>query len=281
MKIAVIAPVLNEVDFIGYSIMAALPGIDSFHYGIDAKSSDGTFDLVKMLAETVGKGKVFWYRGPDFNMDPLNMKEYNHVFNVLIGAAIPTNPDAIMFLHPDQIITNPNVIKDIPSDAVAWFTHLRSFAGDMTTEITKGRASQWKNIHCPRFNLRYYGGYGSQNEDFYHRDITGSSYRHYGTEFSKYPYRVADSGIKINHYCELKDYKRRFEKMKLCLQTLYPTFSDERITELAAQHPRVTLEDSSRQFGTFEFAESKEPVPDVFSQYKEEFESFKKEPVNV
>ncbi len=280
MKIAAIAPVLNEVDFIGYSIMAALPGIHSIHYGIDAKSDDGTFQLVKMLADTAGKGKVFWYRGPDFNIDPMNQAQYNNAFNVLIGAALTTKPDGVMFLHPDMIIRNPEHMEKM-EDAIAWYTHVKSYAKDLKTVITKGRTDKWKNIHCPRFGLRYYGGYGSQNEDFYHKDITGNAYKHYGTEFSKYPYRVANSGLLINHYCELKDYKRRLEKMKLCLKTLYPTFSDDKINELAIVHPRVTLEESSAQFGQFAFEESKEPIPEVFTKYKEEFDSFKKEKVHA
>lgn len=277
MRIAAIAPVLNEVDFIGYSVMAALPGIDSFHYGIDVKSSDGTFELVRMLSETTGKGKVFWYKAPIFNIDPINMAQYNAAFNALIAAALSTKPDAVMFLHPDQIITNPEIIPAIADDAIAWFTHMRSFSGDMNTEITKGRATKWKNIHCPRFGLEYYGEYGSQNEDFYHKDITGKSYKHYGTEFSKYPFRVADSGIKIKHFCESKNYARRFEKMQLCLKTLFPDLMPDRIEQMAAHHPRVTLEQSSSQFGEFEFSESKEPIPAVFEKYGEEFRSFKKE----
>lgn len=276
MKIAAIAPVLNEVDFIGYSIMAALPGIHSMHYGIDAKSNDGTFELVKMIADTAGKGKIFWYKDQVFNIDPMNQAQYNGAFNTLIVAALTTKPDAIMFLHPDQIIRNPEQMLEM-EEAIAWYTHITSYARDMKTVITKGRADKWKNIHCPRFGLKYYGGYGSQNEDFYHKDITGSSYKHYGTEFSKYPYQVADSGLLINHYCEVKDYKRRLEKMKLCLKTLYPTFSEERIHELAVVHPRVTLEESSTQFGQFEFTKSKEEVPEVFAKYKETFDQFKKE----
>lgn len=279
MRVAAIAPVLNEVDFIGYSIMAALPGIDSFHYGIDAKSDDGTFELVKTISDTAGKGKVFWYRSPDFNIDPLNRVQYNGAFNVLIECAISTKPDAILFLHPDMIMLNPEKLLELDSDPIAWFTHIRSFAGDLKTEITKGRATKWKNMHCPRFGLHYFGEYGSQNEDFYHKDITGNSRKHYGAEFSKYPFRVADSGLLINHYCELKDYKRRLEKMKLCLKTLYPNFQEARIQELAEQHPRVTLEESSTQFGKFEFSELTEPIPEVFSKYKNEFDSFKKEVV--
>lgn len=277
MRIAAIAPVLNECPWIGYSIMAALPGIDSMHYGIDAKSNDGTFELVRMLSETAGKGKVFWYKGPDFNIDPMDMKQYNNAFNVLIGCALSTKPDAILFLHPDMIITNPEKMLELNGDAIAWFTHMTSYAKDLKMVISKGRADKWKNMHCPRFGLHYYGGYGSQNEDFYHRDITGKSWKHYGAEFSKYPYRVADSGIRINHYCENKDYKRRFEKMKLCLRTLYPHYTEAKIEEAAAQHPRVTLEQSSDQFGTFEFSESKEPIPEVFEKYRETFSAFTKE----
>lgn len=65
--------------------------------------------------------------------------------------------------------------------------------------------------------------------------------------------------------------------MKHCLRTLYPDFAEERLEELARQHPRVTLENSSKLFGEFEFKESKDPVPEVFAKYKEEFEAFRKE----
>lgn len=282
MKVAAIAPVLNEVDFIGYSIMAALPGIDSMHYGIDAKSNDGTFDLVKMLSTTTGKDKVFWYKGKDFDIDPMDMHEYNNAFNVLIECAMSKKPDAIIFLHPDMIIRNPEqMLKMSDEGALAWYTHLTSYAKDLKTVISKGRADKWKNMHAPRFGLKYFGAYGSQNEDFYHKDITGNAYKHYGVEFSKYPFRVLDSGIRIDHFCECKDYDRRLEKMKLCLKTLYPDFSSERIHELAVRHPRVTLEESFKQFGDFEFSESKEPISDVFEKYKDTFEQFKtKELIN-
>jgi hypothetical protein len=280
MRVAAIAPVLNEVEWIGYSIMAALPGVDSLHYGIDAKSSDGTFELVKMLSETTGKGKVFWYRDAVFNIDPMNQAQYNGAFNALIAAALSRKPDAVLFLHPDMIVRNPEAML-VMEEAIAWYTHITSYARDFKTVITKGRTDKWKNMHCPRFGLRYYGAYGSPNEDFYHRDITGRSYRHYGPEFSKYPYRVADSGLLIDHYCELKSYERRLEKMTLCLKTLYPTFSEERLGELARAHPRVTLEESSTQFGDFEFKETEAEIPDVFKKYKDEFSRFCKETVPV
>jgi hypothetical protein len=90
---------------------------------------------------------------------------------------------------------------------------------------------------------------------------------------------VTNSGIEVNHYCELKGYKRRLEKMKLCLKTQHPNFDKTLIDELAMNHPRVTLEDTSSQFGKFEFSESSDPIPDVFMKYKDEFESLKKEKV--
>ena len=157
---------------------------------------------------------------------------------------------------------------------------MTSYAGDMTTVISKGRSNRWKNIHAKKFGVHYFGAYGSQNEDFYHSDITGKSYKHYGTDFKKYPFLVEDSGIHINHYCELKSYKRRLEKMKLCLKTLAPNASEQGIRESAVNHPRVTLEASCDLFGQFVFEKSKTPVPEVFAKYGEEFNAFSKETVH-
>ena len=282
MKVATIAPVLNECPWIGYSIMSALPGVEAMHYGIDSKSDDGTFELLKMLSETVGKGKVFWYRNPDFDFDPMDTQAYNRAFNVLIGAVIETShPDAILFLHPDMVVMNPEQFLKLEDGPLAWYTHIRSFAGDFDMEIVKGRALRWKNMHAPRFGLKYSGGYGSVNEDFYHADITGNSLRHYGEEFSRYPFEVRDSGVRINHYCELKNYKRRLEKMKLCLRTQHPDFDADLIEEMACQHPRVTLAKSSERFGHFEFSKTDDAIPEVVVKYRKEFESFLKEPAIV
>ena len=275
MKISVVCPVKNEVDFIGYSIMAAAPIVHEFIYTVASKSDDGTIDLLKHLEGKLGPEKIRVCVSEKYDFDPLNLVDYNRAFND--GIAMMTG-EAAWFLHPDMIVTHwdPHLLKEGP---LAWFTHVTSFAKDFETVILKGRTNRWKNIHVNKFGLHYYGGYGSQNEDFYHSDITGRSYKHYGDEFSKYAFEVADSGIHLNHYCELKGYKRRLEKMKLCLKTQHPTFSDEVIEELAAQHPRVTLEPSSQRFGRFEFGKATEPTPDVFSAFREEFARFKKEPV--
>lgn len=274
MKISVICPVLNENPWIGYSIMAALPFVHEFVYALDAKSDDGTRELLYHIKDTYAYEKLRILNEPTFH--PSDMKSYNEAFNHCIRES---TGDACWFLHPDMIATEwPK--ENMDEGPMAWWVQMTSYAGDFQTVISKGRTDKWKNIHKKTMGLHYFGGYGSQNEDFYHSDITGKSYRHFGSEFSKYPYRVSNSGIKVNHYCELKDYRRRFEKMKTCLRTLHPNFTEERITDLATQHPRVTLEDSSNQFGAFEFSESKEPVPEVFSKHKEEFESFKKELVH-
>lgn len=273
MKISVVCPVLNEVDFIGYSVMAGLPYIHEFIYSLDEKSDDGTRELLWHVKEKYAHEKLVIINTPNFH--PHDMGAYNASFNSGIQRM---TGDAAMFLHPDMLITKGNVLD---SKSQAWWVHMTSYAGDFQTKITKGRSTKWKNIHLKNFGLHYYGGYGSENEDFYHRNITGNSYRHYNEEFNEYPFKVSDSGFEINHYCELKDYKRRFEKMKLCIKTLKPHWTDTRIEETAINHPRVTLEYSTDRFGKFEFKKTDEEVPSIIRKYKKEFLSFKREPAIV
>lgn len=269
MKISVVGPVLNEVSFIGYSIMAALPYVHEFVYALDEKSDDGTRELLHYVKDKYLHEKLVILDHPTFH--PSDTKAYDESFNRCIRTM---TGDTAWFLHADMIVTGGSV-GEIP-DALAWWCRMTSYAGDFKTVITKGRCDKWKNLHAKKFGLTYCGAYGSQNEDFYHKDITGNALKHYGVEFSKYPYRVADSGFTISHFCELKDYRRRLEKMKTCLKTLYPQFPDDRIHEMAINHPRVSLENSSKQFGDFEFTEFDNSVPEVFEKYKE-LESFKKE----
>jgi glycosyltransferase involved in cell wall biosynthesis len=205
------------------------------------------------------------------------MKAYNHAYNYAIDKA---RGDAVWFLHPDMIVTNPEAIPKVSEGHLAWWTQITSYARDMQTEILQGRASRWKNIHAKQFGLHYYGGYGSTNEDFYHGGITGKAYRHHGQDFTEYPFNVVNSGIMVDHYCELKSYERRFEKMKRCLKTQHPYLEDARIEELAKRHPRVSLETQGKTFGHFEFGPSSLPVPAVFEKYGAEFMAFKKEPVH-
>lgn len=273
MKISVVGPVLNENPWIGFSIMAALPYVHEFIYALDEESNDGTRELLQHIKTKYLREKLVVLDHPTFH--PSDMVAYNASFNRCIKEM---TGDAVWFLHADMIVTDGHK-EGLVSDAMAWWVQMTSYAGDFNTVITKGRTDKWKNIHRKTMGLHYFGGYGSQNEDFYHSDITGKSYKHYGSEFSKYPYRVANSGIKVDHFCELKDYSRRLDKMKLCLKTLHPTFSQERIAELAVNHPRVTLEDSSRQFGEFKFEKTDRKLPEVFQKYEAEFSKFRKEPI--
>lgn len=277
MKISVFSPVKNEVEFIGQSIMAVLPYVHEILYGI-APSDDGTEELLEHIQKKYAGDKLKLYWGhangePIWDFDPLNLETYNRSYNYLIEQV---TGDVVWFLHPDMIVTNPEQIAKVTEGPLAWWTNLDSYAGDLTTMITAGRASRWKNIHAKKFGLHYYGAYGSQNEDMYFADITGKQYRHFNDVFEEYPFEVADSGIKVNHYCELKTYARRFEKMKRCLKTLFPMHTDEAIEELAANHPRVTLQSSASRFGRFEFKQTTEPIPDVFQKYAEEFGQFNK-----
>lgn len=272
MRVSVIGPVLNEVDFIGYSIMAILDQVHEFVYSLDANSSDGTRELLRHIKDKYAHEKLVILETPTFH--PSDMKAYNGAYNVAIEKS---TGDACWFLHPDMLVTNPEKISELNEGPLAWTVTMQSFAGDLHTLITKGRATQWKNLHAKKLGLHYFGGYGSQNEDFYHSAITGNVYKHFGNKFSEYPFEVADSGINVEHYCEVKPHQRRFEKMKECLRTQNPNINEERIEELAAKHPRVTLEMSTGQFGAFEFTPTARPVPEVFTQYRSEFESFKKE----
>ena len=269
MKISVIAPVKNEFPWIGYSALAAAPFVHEFIYTVAAGSNDGTLSLLPHLKKILGD-KIKYRISQEYDFDPLDMKAYNKAFNDAINEA---TGDACWFLHPDMVVTKGAELSEGP---LAWFTNITSFAGDMNTRIAKGRTDKWKNIHAKKFGLHYFGGYGSQNEDFYHSAITGNAYKHYGTEFSQYPFEIADSGISINHYCELKSYRRRLEKMKLCLTTQHPSFEAKLIDEMAANHPRVTLMSNDNRFGQFHFEKVESPIPDVITNYKEEFEALKK-----
>ena len=271
MRISVTTPVLNEAPWIGYSIMAALPFVHEFVYALDSKTSDGTRELLDFIKHRYAFEKLKVLDYPTFH--PSNMKAYNGAFNVCIEKA---TGDACWFLHPDMLVTKWGEIQEGP---MAWWTNVKSFAGDFETQITKGRTDRWKNIHAKKFGLHYAGGYGSQNEDFYHSVITGTTYKQHGTDFDKYPFEVAPSGISVNHYCELKNYKRRLEKMKLCLRTQNPYFSDELIDDLASRHQRVTLEKTGSDNASYEYVKSADLIPEVITKYKSEFEDFIKEPI--
>jgi len=271
LKITVMGPVKNEAQFIGYSVMSVFDYVHEFVYAVAPSSNDGTLEILQHIAKKYGKVRILL--DPKYDFDPLDMRAYNESYNDCIRES---TGDAVWFLHPDMIVTNPEAIQEIKEGPLAWTVNMTSFAKDLTTVITKGRSDKWKNIHAKKFGLHYYGGYGSTNEDFYFSAITANSHKHHGTEFQNYPFEVFQTGINVNHYCELKPYKRRLEKMKLCLRTQAPDASAGWIEEKASQHPRVTLEPSSERFGTFEFKEGAGEIPSVFEKYADEFEPLQK-----
>jgi glycosyltransferase involved in cell wall biosynthesis len=275
MRLSVITPVLNEVEFIGFSIMACLDQMHEFVYALDSGSNDGTRELLHHIKDKYAHEKLVILETPSFN--PRDMKAYNASFNACIAKS---TGDFVIFLHPDMWIENPGVIPTLSTDPLAYWVHMRSFV-NFETEISKGRTNKWKNIHANRFGLHYSGGYGSVNEDFYHSDITGTTYKTFGTEFSRYPFEVRDSGLRIKHFCEMKGYDRRLEKMKLSIKEQRPQLTDGQVHALAIVHPRVTLRATTEQFGGFEFVPSPDPIPTVFTKYKDEFGPFKKEPATA
>jgi glycosyltransferase involved in cell wall biosynthesis len=276
MKISVIGPVKNEVEFIGYSIMDSLPYVHEYIYAC-AESDDGTDELLDYIKEQYAGDKLKILRNPAYDFNPKDTRLYNAAFNDCIKEV---TGEAVWFKHPDMICLNPEIIPSIDGKSLAYWTEIKSYAKDFKTLI-QGRQTRWKNIHKNEFGLHYYGDYGSVNEDFYHSDITGDSHVFHGSEFKKYPFEVSYSGLKVNHYCELKPFKRRFEKMKSCLRNLYPEWGEGLIQEMASKHPRVTLEDTSSDFGNFSFVEEEEALPPIFKQYKGEFSQFIKEAVPI
>ena len=275
MRVSVIAPLKNEAPWIGYSVMAAYPGIHEFIYAVDPLSDDGSLEILQDLQNELGKDKVRFMADKEFSFDPMDRAAYNNAFNACIEAS---TGEACFFLHPDMIVENPGVLLDLPLHALAWYTTITSYAGDFQTVISKGRGTKWKNIHRKQFGLHYYGGYGSRNEDFYHSDITFEAHDFHGSNFGKYPFQVADSGLFVNHYCELKSYKRRLEKMRLCMKTQYPGLKDSAIDDMAANHPRVHLTDQKGIYGEFVFERKEQPeIPEVVKKYQSRFESFLKE----
>jgi glycosyltransferase involved in cell wall biosynthesis len=267
MKVSIVAPVKNEAAFIGYSVMAVLDHVHEIIYTC-AGSNDGTDEILDKIKAVYAGDKLKLLRKPGYDFNTKDMFAYNAAYNDAIEAA---TGDAVFYLHPDMIVLNPEIIPYLPEKGLAWYTNLASYAGDMRTVITKGRDTAWKNIHRKKFGLHYFGAYGSQNEDFYFKDITGRAHVHHGKAFRQYPYTVLDSGLRVNHYCEAKEYSRRFEKMKSCLRNLFPHWTESFVVEEAAQHPRVTLTPSSERWGVFEFQPAEAPEPFVFQKYREEF----------
>jgi glycosyltransferase involved in cell wall biosynthesis len=266
LKVSAWSVVKNEAQFIGYGLMSILPYVDEVVY-FDGNSTDGTLrllDYIKGKYDPQNKIKVFLDKDfSDFKQD------YVRVFNECMKAC---SGDYLFYLHPDMICVNPgDLLKRDKWQALAYWAGMRSFAGeDLGLEITKGRTNAWKLIMKNSFGLHYAGYYGSPEEDMYFRSITGKEYVVH-KDMRKYPYEVKDSGINLWHFCECKPKVRREKKMETVLST--NGADPQTIKEALAAHPRVHLESEKSEWGDFKFEPRKEPLPEVFAKYREEFEA--------
>jgi hypothetical protein len=273
MSLSVWSVIKNERQFIGYGLMSVLPYADEVIY-FDGNSTDGTLELLDYIKGTYDKdNKIKVFRDKDFK----DFKEdYTRVFDECLKTC---TKDHVMYLHPDMIVVDPGNLQGLDKKVLAYYVNMRSFAGeDLDLEITKGRTDKWKTIMRNRFGLHYHGFYGAQEEDMYFGDITGTDHKLF-KDFGNYPFVVQDSGAKIWHFCECKPLQRREEKMYRVITTSVEAVThgcmmedDVHVWDAVKNHPRVHLQTQSGVFGSFMFEPRKDPLPDVFSKYKEEFE---------
>lgn len=267
MKVSAWCIVKNEAQFIGYGLMSILPYVDEVVY-FDGNSTDGTLkllDYIKGKYDTENKIKVFLDKDfKDFKDD--YVKTCNDCMKACTG-------DYLWFMHPDMILVDPGRLAERKNWASkAYWVNLRSFAGeDMEFEIAKGRTDKWKTIMKNGLGLHYWGNYGHAHEDMYFGHITGREHIvHHNMRL--YPFRVENSEVKLWHMCECKPRKRREEKMGNVLRTVYDLNDEGHIKEVMINHPRVHLQSQDSAYGNFKFVPRKDPLPEVFSKYKEEFE---------
>jgi glycosyltransferase involved in cell wall biosynthesis len=278
IRLSIIAPVLNEEQFIGYSVMS-FKHAHELIYLVDQESTDGTIPLLNYIKEKYLGDKLKILIDDRPGSHDMTVPEFNAgCYNICLEKA---TGNAIVCAHPDMICTNPESVLSIPEGPLSWWMGCRSFAGDIWTEIYEGRNKRWKSMFANKFGIHYFGGYGDTTEDFYFRDITGNAHKHHGDNFDLYPFEVGYSGVNVNHYCEMKQYSYRLSKMVKCLMTQNKKLPKEVAEEMAANHPRVTLQSGPSPFGYFEVGPTKEPVPDVFEKHYREFNQFIKNPLYV
>lgn len=222
----------NEIAWIVAHLESWLPHVDEAVF-YDGNSTDGTLEVLKQYG---GKVKVFE------NKDPQNLQDdYVKIFDQCLHEL---STDYAIFAHPDMILMDPGNIRNL-GENLSYFSNMLSFAGEPGGKLYQisGRSQKWKNVYRlrnPDLGLHYWGHYGAQNEDCYFKEITGDEHAFHGNKFEKYPYAVGDSGIKINHYSDVRTKERRLDRMVKCL--LNQGYLEEDAKRLAPLHPRVTLE---------------------------------------
>ena len=232
----------NEAHWIRAHLNCWLPYLDEMVF-LDGNSSDGTLEILKSFQKHDEYGtKILIVE----DRDPKDLQDdYVRIFNEALRAL---KTDLAIFLHPDMISNNPQVLRefvDQSEGAISAFSRMRSFAGDPgepALEIVKGRSDRWKNIYRlnnPDLGAHYHGWYGADNEDVYFKEITGASHNTYARYFDRYPYEVLDSRLEILHFSDVRTYQRRYERMKKSL--LNQNVREDFAEETAREHPRVTL----------------------------------------
>ena len=258
----------NEAEYIGYSIMSVLDYVDELVY-FDGNSTDGTIEIIEYIQKKYDKDKkIKLFKNKDFS----NFKEdYVRLNNDCLKAC---SGDYIWFLHPDMTCLNPEVIKqNICGKYIRYNVKVDSIGGEKRDKLfTKGRLFRWQTIYKNDFGLHYYGYYGTPEEDFYFKDITGDDHSIYDFSNPK-PYTIKDTNIKINHYCETKPYDRRLDKMIKVFGISNPQLTQEEVLEHIKEHPRVTLKGGIFRGVKFEVIDNPKQA-DIFEKYKE-FEQFR------
>ena len=242
--------VKNERPWIEEHLRNAAPYLDEMVF-FDGNSTDGTLEIIHRAQKEYGNIRLFE------NEDPADLRgEYVRMFN---KALCELKTDWAFFLHPDMWIENPERLKEIKdSPGIAMSTKMISYAGNMDElrRIETGRDNRWKNIYRrnnPDLGAHYFGWYGAHNEDVYFSSITGDKHEHFGNDFHLYPYEVADSGLIIHHFSDVRPYNRRLGRMKTCLMN--QGWEISKICEMAENHPRVTLQDGNG----FKFVKCEDP----------------------
>lgn len=253
MSIGSFTLVKNEAGWIAPHILRILPFIDECVF-FDGNSDDGTIEIIEFIQSAHPDGnKIRLVK----DRDPKDLKEdYVRLFNECLRSL---STDLAIFLHPDMYVINPSRLLDVKdSSAVALTTKMRSFGGEPGGQLYEivGRGPAWKNIYRlrnPDLGAHYWGHYGHVNEDVYFSAITGSAHVLH-EKIAKYPYAVADSGLEILHFSDVRPYARRVDRMIKCL--LNNKWTQAEAEEKAAVHPRVTFKSA----GQFTFKEAEYPA---------------------
>lgn len=238
MSIGTFTIIKNEAPWIAAHLLRIIPYVDECVL-FDGNSTDGTVEIIESIRDYEENGhKIRLVKGKD----PKDLKDdYVRVFNECLRSV---QSDLAWFLHPDMNVQNPEqilLIKDSPAIAIS--TYMRSFGGEPGGPLHEihGRATEWKNIYRlrnPDLGAHYHGHYGAWNEDVYFSAITGDDHALYA-DHSRYPYDVVKSGLDVLHFSDVRPLARRIERMNVCLENQNkPT---EKIADIAANHPRVTL----------------------------------------